>query len=218
MDYGKAFTYPQQDPDWLKKFLIAGALYFVPVVGQLFVAGYGLEITRRVIENNPQVLPEWTDFGMLIKKGLYALVVGLVYALPVILLSVCAQIPNIALSLDTSGSNTEVLATVSMVVAGCLSCLIFIYAIFMGMVMPAALARVAATDQLGAAFKFGEVIGLVRSKPAVYFIVMLVSSLALSLLASVGLILCFVGIVFGAAYGVFVSSHLNGQAYLAPAN
>ena len=96
MDYTKAFTYPQQDADWLKKFLIAGALNLVPVVGWLLVVGYMLEVTRRVVEHNSQLLPEWRDWGNLFKKGLYVAVIGLVYALPIIVLALCSAIPNVA--------------------------------------------------------------------------------------------------------------------------
>jgi hypothetical protein len=221
MEYGKAFTYPQQDPNWIKKFVIGGLLYFVPVVGQLLVAGYGLEITRRVIENDPQLLPEWTDWGNLFKKGLYVLVVGLVYALPILLIGLCLGAPmGIAISTlgsSSSSDNSGTLGTVISVAYACMSCLIFLYAIFMGVVLPAAMGRVAATGQLGAAFKFGEVIALVRSKLGIYFIVMLVSALAIGLLSSLGSVACGIGAAFGAAYGLLVSAYLHGQAYLAPA-
>jgi hypothetical protein len=217
MEYGKAFTYLQQDANWIKKFVIASLLYLVPVVGQLLVAGYALEITRRVIQNDPQVLPEWTDWGTLFKKGLYALVVGLVYALPILLIGLCLGAPmGIAIStMDQNNSST--LGSVIGIGYACMSCLILLYAIFLGVMIPAALGRVAATEQLGAAFKFGEVLALVRSKLGVYFIVMLVSALTLSVLSSLGTIACGIGAVFGAAYGLLVGAHLHGQAYLAPA-
>ncbi len=219
MDIAKAFTYPQQDPDWLKKFIIAGALYLVPIVGQLLVAGYALEITRRVIENNPRLMPEWGDWGALFRKGLNVFVVGLVYALPVILLALCAWVPSFALGLTSSSdnSNAGILGAVAGIVGICFGLLILVYAIFLGVTVPAALGRVAATGELGSAFRFGEVVALVRSKLTTYLIVMLVSGLAASVLASLGTIACFIGAAFGAAYAMLVSAHLHGQAYLAPA-
>jgi Protein of unknown function (DUF4013) len=219
MDIGKALTYPQQDPNWLKKFVIAGLLYFVPIAGQLLVAGYALEITRRVIENDPQLLPEWGDWGALFKKGLNVFVVGLVYALPIILLALCSTVPSIVIGAMSSSDNgnAAALGSVAGIVSICLSFLILIYAIFLGVMLPAALGRVAATGQLSPAFRFGEVLALVRSKLATYFIVMLVSGLTLSVLSSVGTALCGIGVAFGAAYGLWISAYLHGQAYLAPA-
>ena len=219
MDIGKALTYPQQDPDWLKKFIIAGALYLVPIVGQLLVAGYALEITRRVIENNPRLMPEWGDWGTLFRKGLNVFVVGLVYALPIILLALCSWVPSFALGFTSSSdnSNAGILGTVAGIVGICFGLLILVYAIFLGVTVPAALGRVAATGELGAAFRFGEVVALVRSKLTTYLIVMLVSGLAASVLASLGTIVCFIGVAFGAAYALLIAAHLHGQAYLAPA-
>ena len=219
MEYGKAFTYVQQDANWIKKFVVAGLLYFVPIAGQLLVAGYALEITRRVIENNPEVLPEWGDWGTLFKKGLNVLVVGLVYALPLILIGLCLGAPlGVAISSMSDSGSGDGLVGVIGIAYSCLSCVILLYALFMGVMLPAALGRVAATDQLGAAFKFGEVLALVRSKLLVYVVVMLVASLAASLLASLGSIVCGIGVVFGAAYGQLVAAHLYGQAYQAPAS
>jgi len=216
MDYTKAFTYPQQDADWLKKFLIAGALNLVPVVGWLLVVGYMLEVTRRVVEHNSQLLPEWRDWGNLFKKGLYVAVIGLVYALPIIVLALCSAIPNVAYAFMLRNGNDAAagLAPVRAIASSCFGCLTLVYAIFLGMTLPAALGKVAATDQLGSAFRFGEVIALVRAKPAVYLIIMLLSAVAASLLSSVGSIVCLVGAAWGSAYAGLIGAYLDGEAYL----
>jgi Protein of unknown function (DUF4013) len=218
MDYTKAFTFPQQDPDWIKKFVIAGALSIVPFVGSLLVAGYMFEITRRVVANNAQVMPEWTDWGNLFKKGLYVWVTGLVYALPLIVLALCSLGPRIAITMmannSSSGSAPAGAETAVAIISGCFSCLVFLYVIFLGLVVPAALGKLAATDQLSSAFRFGEVIALVRAKPAVYVIILLISAVTASLLSSVGSIVCVVGLFWGVAYAQLVAAYLHGQAYL----
>jgi uncharacterized membrane protein len=72
MDFGLAFSYPFQDQDWLKKLGIAGLLMIIPVFGWLVVAGWAIEITRRVIRHDmPLLLPDWNDFGKYIVDGLY---------------------------------------------------------------------------------------------------------------------------------------------------
>jgi hypothetical protein len=62
MEFGRAFSYTQQDPEWLKKVGIAAALMIIPFVGWLAVLGWGLEITRRVINNDPETLPDWSNW------------------------------------------------------------------------------------------------------------------------------------------------------------
>ena len=73
--------------------------------------------------------------------------------------------------------------------------------------------KLAAAGEIGAAFKIGEVIALVRARPAAYVVTWLLSSVAYSILLSVGFIVCFVGMFVGSAYGGLIAAHLTGQAY-----
>jgi hypothetical protein len=220
VDYGKAFTFPQEDPEWIKKVAIAGVVALLAVVPLLQIIpilllwGYVLEITRRVIAGETPVLPEWTDFGGLLKKGLFSLVVGLVYALPLILLLACLGLPYLGVAF--AGGNEDMantLATIASVASLCFGCLAAIYALVMAVVMPAAIGRLAATGEIGPALRFGEVFAIVRAKPGVYIIVALLAGLAISVLSSVGSIACGIGAAWGIAYGAIAGGHLYGQAY-----
>jgi len=225
MEYGNAFTFPQQDPDWIKKVAIAGGILFVglafswlllipAITAGLLLGGYGLEITRRVIAGESNLLPEWTDFGGLIKKGLYVFVVQLVYALPLLVFGACIGLTNGLVATTANSSNDSgTLATIASVVSACCGCLILLYAIIMGMALPVAVGRLAATGELGPALRVGEVIALVRTKPAVFLIVALLSSISVSILSSIGSLICGIGAPFGLAYGLLATAHLYGQAY-----
>ena len=227
MEYGKAFTFPQQDTDWIKKVAIAGGILFaglafswlllIPIIAAgLLLGGYGLEITRRVIAGESNVLPEWTDFGGLFKKGFSAFVVQLVYALPIVVLALCIATPQVAVTMmagSSSSSDVETMVTIASVASACCGCLIALYAIFMAMLMPAAIGKLAATGEIGPALRVAEVVALVRAKPAVFLIVALLSGLAYSILSSIGSAICGIGAPFGMAYAIIVASHLYGQAY-----
>jgi len=221
MEYGKAFTFPQEDKDWIKKVAIAGVvmlLTFVPVlniVTGIMMSGYTLEVTRRVIVGEQPVLPEWTDFGGLLKKGLLAFVVGLVYAIPLILLASCIALPQIGLELAASGDSdtAQTVATIASVVSACFGCLVAIYAILLAVVLPAAIGKLAVTGEIGPALRVGEVFALVRAKPGVFIVVALLGGLATSILSSVGSIACVIGAAWGIAYGLIATAHLYGQAY-----
>jgi len=89
MDIGKAFTYVFEDEDWVKKVLIGGVINLIPIVGLLFTSGYMLETLKNVMEGHPLPLPEWDDWGGKFMKGLMAAIIGLVYSLPVIVLTLC---------------------------------------------------------------------------------------------------------------------------------
>lgn len=214
MEYGKAFTYPQQDADWLKKWGILGAVGLIPVLGAILTLGYGIEITRRVINNEGTLLPEWSDFGGFLRKGFNALVISLVYLLPIILLNICINVPLAILpSLVQDSDMAVTLLSVSSFVGFCLACVAILYVLIAGPMLIGALGRYAVTDQLGAALRVGEVLAFVRPKLGVFLIVMIVAGLVGSILASLGAIACGIGALWGVAYGSLVSAHLHGQAY-----
>jgi hypothetical protein len=46
MEFGKAFSFPFEDQDWVKKLGIAGLLMIIPIIGWLAVAGWGIEMGK----------------------------------------------------------------------------------------------------------------------------------------------------------------------------
>lgn len=209
MEYGKAFAFMTDDEAWIKKFLLATVMMFIPVLGGFLLLGYSLEITRRVIKSESPVLPEWSDFGDFLKKGFLAFIVTFVYTLPAALLSACAQAPLILSSLGDD-------STVQLIGGGvgvCFACVAFVIALASAMLIPIALGRIADTGQIGTAFRFDELFKLLRTKPAIYLITLILVSVAGLVLVPIGMVACFVGIFPAVAYINLVAAHLYGQAY-----
>jgi hypothetical protein len=98
------------------------------------------------------------------------------------------------------------------VVFGCLGCFSLIYGILIGLALPAAMGNLAATGQLNAGFRFGEIIGLVRAAPGAYGMVLL-GAIVGGIIAMLGLIACFIGVIFTAAFAMAFNAHLWAQAY-----
>lgn len=208
MNLGKAFTYPFDDPDWMKKIGIAAVMMIIPIVGGLFVMGWAIEITRRVIQGEAYPMPQWEDFMGLLVKGLKVVVISLVYLLPVILVSACTQ----GLTLLGQETGEDIVMTIAMVVSVCFGCLVFLYSLLAGLVLPAAFGKFAATGDLKAAFRFGEVISMVRAVPVAYIMVLLGGFVA-SLIGGLGVIACVIGVFVTIPYANAVTAHLWGQAY-----
>jgi hypothetical protein len=207
VNIGKAFTFAFEDKDWLKKIGIAGLVMLIPLIGQITVGGWALEVTKRVINREPETLPDWSAFGDYLVKGLKMFVIGLVYALPIILLSVCSVLPMVFVG----DSNDNALSTL-LILSYCFYCLIALYGIALWFLIPAAFANFVVTDELGAAFRFSQVIGLVRAAPSAYLLA-LVGSIVAGFIGGLGGILCVIGVVFTVAYAYIIQSHLWGQAY-----
>ncbi len=219
MDIGKAFSFVFEDSDWIVKVLIAGAILLVGLLFSWLVliplilafallGGYSIEIMRRVINGQADLMPDWDNWGEMIADGLKAIVIGIVYALPFIIISACLGIPLGLVSDQGGGSN----ALVSLLSVG-LSCLNIIWSIIISILLPAALAFWVADDDLGAAFRFGEVIAFVRDNLTTYLITFLMSWVA-SIVGSLGVILCGLGWFVTQPYSLMVTGHLYGQAYL----
>ncbi len=206
MDFGKAFTFVFEDEDWLKKIALGGLLSLIPVIGIFLVIGYGLEVTKRVIKGDVEVLPDWSDFGGYLTKGFLVFLIAFVYLLPVILVQICSSLPFLYENAD------ETLLTVFTIVTVCFGCFTFLYSLAAYLVLPAAVGRYAATGELGEAFKLGAIFGMVKDNLGTYGMVLLGGIIA-SLVASLGSIACVIGVLFTMVYSMAVNGHLWGQAY-----
>lgn len=205
MDIGRSITYVFQDPAWIKKVAIGGLLLFVPILGWLIVAGYFLRIIRQVASGIDLPLPEWDDFGGDLILGLKGIIAAFVWALPVMIISACVWIP---LAIVGDGNGAAGAAAGGLAAAG--YCLNFILSLALAFVMPLVYSRVATTDSVSAALDVSAIIAEARQYP-VPLLIAVGMSYALGIAASLGFILCIVGVVFTSFLAYVMLSHLYGQ-------
>jgi hypothetical protein len=208
MDFGKAFSFVFEDEDWVKKIAVGGLISLIPVIGIFLVLGWGVEITKRVINGDAEVLPDWSDFGGYLSRGFMVFVIAFIIFLPVILVQSCGS----GLPFLTDSYDQEALTTALWVLSACLTCITILYSIVAYMILPAAVARYAATGEFGAAFKLGEIFTVVRNNLGTYAMVLL-GGIVASLVASLGTIACVIGVLFTTVYSFAINGHLWGQAY-----
>jgi hypothetical protein len=213
MKFGDAFTYVFQDPDWFKKIIIPGLIgVLLPIIGQMVLLGWGLKVTLNVIRNNPNPLPDM-DFGGDLGRGFKAWVVSLVYGIPMFIF----YLPIMIFSIIASESGEQSMAVVAAIAGACFGFLMLLYGILMGLLLPAAYARVAVEDTIGAGLAFKEVFNMVK-KNLVTYLLILVGTLAASFISSLGSIACVVGIFLTVPYATAIMGHLYGQGYLEAKN
>jgi hypothetical protein len=208
MDYGKAFTYPFEDKEWVPKILIGGLLNLVPIVN-LAVIGYALRIVKNVADGMERPLPNWDDFGDYFVKGLITFVAALVYALPVMILGGLMGVFSALTGYDTSGS--QQFSPFVVCIWG-LSCLSGLYSLFLGLILPVAFGKYAISNEFGAFFRLGEIFRFIASNLGEYIIAWLLTLVAF-FIAGFGTILCFVGVVFTEFWAILVGPHLLGQLF-----
>ncbi len=210
MEFGLAFSFQFKDPDWLKKIALAALVSLIPVIGGLFLMGWGVEIARRVINRHPVPLPD-LDFGANIGKGFLLGIIGLVYSIPLVIFWLpITVVPALGVAAELDENTLGVVMTI---VSLCCGGLALLYAIFMAFMLPAAYGNFAAKGNLGAGVRFAEVFALVKAAPVAYLLV-LVGGLIAGFIAPLGSIACGIGVVVTAAYAMSMMFHLTGQAYL----
>jgi hypothetical protein len=103
--------------------------------------------------------------------------------------------------------------------AACFGCLILIWTIIVLLATPVIYIRLAETEELSSAFRFGDILSFTRDhvgQVIIATIMYLVAGLVFGLIGSiVGLILCLVGLFFTLPAAQFITtlvqSHLYGQ-------
>jgi hypothetical protein len=206
MNYGKAFSFFFEDPEWFKKMLIGGVfnLLGLVVVGTIINAGYYIRVMRNVRDGLEEILPDWEEIGGFLSDGLAPWGITLIYSLPSTLPSIVANV------LSTFGSAIkEDVGTAFSGLSLCCSCLSLLGYLVTALA-PAALVNFARDESFGAAFRFGELFKIIQKYPGPYVLTILVT-IALHILGGFGVIACCVGALATYFWSSCASYHLYGQ-------
>jgi hypothetical protein len=223
----QAFTFIFKDPAWISKLAIAAglSLFNVLIIPIFLMAGYGYRIMQGVIVGRkPPELPEWKDWGGLLKDGLRVYAVGLVYALPAILVML-ASVAIFFVSAIPMVDNGSVepwmpVLWLSMPVA---FALIMVLSIPMQLIGQVAMAHLVAKDRFSAAFQFREMWSIFKANAGGFILTWLIVYAATIAIVFVSqfvmytVVLCIIYplvIAAGSVYLAVVSYALYAQAYV----
>jgi len=185
--------------------------------------GYTNEIIRRVSRDDPEPLPNWDDLGKMFVQGLILVIVGLIYALPIVILSLL-YIPVFSTTAE-SAANSDTLSTVLSGGGIVLTCCLTVYGLLLSFVFPAVQVHYSRNETFASCFALGEITKLVTSNLGNYFVAWL-SYLVFAVIASVvvgivGTVLAFlpcigwaIALLISAALGPVIGvvyGHLFGQ-------
>ena len=224
LDIGKAFTFVMEDQKWVAKLAIGGGLAlawvlaFFTIIGWipigLILTGYLVQLARNVIMGSPTPLPEWDNWGERMIDGFKAWLIGFIYSLPAFLISGIFSFPAIISSFRDSAngvsSSGASVATTGLSYGG--SCLAWIVGIIVGLFVPIAIGRYAATSNFSEAFQFGAIFNTLRQYFVTYLVITLLSGIVLAFIAGLGVIAICIGAGFTWFYSQLVLYHLYGQA------
>lgn len=182
---GDAVRYPSQD--W-KKVVTFGVFFLLNyvIIGILFWPGYALRALKATLAGSDE-LPEFGDWGEMVVDSLKVIIVSIVYSIiPAIVIFI--GIYGSAVSIQNVGTLMSPMAAFSLI-SGVVIIGIILEIIF-GLALIMAIANMALYDsELGAAFRFSEILDLINSigwvDYIVWFIVMIIVGIVIGIIASI---------------------------------
>ncbi len=205
MNYSRAFSYVFEDKNWLSKILIAGLISLIPVVGQIYLCGWMIEIVRRVKAGRIDILPT-THFSYFLTLGLKMIVVTLIYSIPVIIVSGILQL------IVSAGNTDDSAFTIFFAGIGCIGGILsLVLQIAIALLTTYGIIKLAETDQIKACLDFNDAFQCIKANIGTFIIVELLSIVA-GLIQAAGIIVC-IGFIFTVPYGVAITGHLVGQLW-----
>lgn len=209
VNFTKAFTYIFEDERWFDKLIVPLLVSLIPVIGQFVMLGYILRTINNVANNELNPLPTF-DFGEDLSRGFRYTLINLVYSLPAFLLALLLMLPINMLN-DNSGTGAEVLGIMLMLL---IVCLIVVYALALFLIQPISMSNFAVKNTFASGFEFGNFFKRLRTDFKAWLLVYAGSILA-GLIAPLGSIVFFIGVVVTTFYGQLLVAHLSGQAMTA---
>lgn len=240
----QVLMFPFRGNGWQGRFLVACCLslgnYFIPVIPSIFLAGYLMEIMRRIIMDgrNPE-MPEWSDWGGFGLRGIKAMGATLILTLP----AVAPWMVGLALSfmpalmvpfIDNMSRNASgfifLIMMLMMVGMMVMFGLAMIFSLLIGVFIPASLGHLAAKDSFLAAFNLGAWWKVMRANLSGYFLAWLVvmglytlTMFAVQFLYLTVIFCCLLPIVMSVIYtyiglvsaALFAGAYREGQNRLA---
>ncbi len=186
MNYGGAFTYMFSQEGWVRKFVIAIAMFFVPVLGPIVLTGWALDILRNLQQGAPDPLPEWTgdDFARWLGRGMGLSVAVVTFMLPAMAVIFALYACGIIVA-SQAGSD---------IVFMCLGCVFLIVYAIVGLGAQVVAVRYASTDRLDVGLDYAQTFNLVMANIApllIIVVLMFVMGIVITILTplSLGLIM-----------------------------
>jgi hypothetical protein len=229
MDIGKSFSYPFDDKQWVSKMGLGAVISLVPILN-FAMTGYMIQIVRNLMDGTQEPLPNWDDLSKKFMDGLMLVLAGIVYALPVIILS-CLPLSVMTIPAIIASGNSD-LQDVSNAISGAggvlfaaMTCLFVIYGLALSVIFPAIYVNYAKEGTFASCFRLREVFDIIGKNAGAFFTawgVSLVAGIVVGLVTGIvgsilGLIPCIgwiASIIISLAVGVYlmmIYAHLFGQ-------
>lgn len=214
MDIERGFKFVFQEKNWFGKIVVGGLmiLFSFLVIPLLIYYGYLVEVAMRTIRGEEQLLPEWDNIGRKIANGFKLFVIVLIYLIPFFVLFI---FPMLSVNFEFDGmKGREIVASAGKLSGESLLLFIlsFVYLIFFALIFPFIVGKFSENESISDAFAISDIFSMFRNNIGDAVIVFLLT-VFVQLLASLGFVLCFVGLLLTAFWANIVQYYLYGELY-----
>ena len=215
-----AFAWPVRDPEWPVKVLITGLLLLIPIAGAINGLGWMLATLDRLRAGEERLAPAHLGY---LGRGVQLFAAQLVYSLAVAVVALVIYLPAVLIAVSQGrGSGSTGLIVVSLLLNLLAFGVTTVGSLALTFATPAI---VLATDRGGVrgGLAVREIVRRSRANPTNTLIAGLML-IAAGLISSLGLIACFIGVLFTTAYAlavqawVYRSFELGSYAGVEPAS
>lgn len=163
--FGELMAFPVRGEKWAEKMLIGSGLillmFVVPIVPLIFVNGFAIRILLQAVGGERLELPAWRDWDKLASFGARALVIGMIFMLPAMLVFFAGfslyMLSTISMSAADSGAAWPFALFFIGMGAWMISLPVgSLLMVLAAAIIPPALAHFAVNDRFSAAFRFKE--------------------------------------------------------------
>ncbi|CUU09616.1 Protein of unknown function (DUF4013) [Candidatus Kryptobacter tengchongensis] len=224
MNIERGFRFVFQERNWFGKIIVGGVmmLFSFLIIPLLIYYGYLVEVAKRTIKEEQQLLPEWDEIGRKLANGFKLAVIIIVYLIPFFIL-LGISFPFSTLEFENFKSR-EIITYIMPLPPNLflkweltgISFLLFlsslVYIILFALILPFIIGKFAENESINDAFAISDIFSMFRDNIGDAIIVFLLT-IFLQLLASLGFVLCFVGILLTGFWASIVQYYLYGELY-----
>ena len=222
MDIGRALTYFSDDDRWVEKTAIGTGLLLISslllvaligILGYFILFGYLVRLIQNVRDDAHPVLPEWDQWGDDLVRGVKLAAVYLVWALPIILVSVPLFIIGVVISENMPYRDDDI----GTIFGVCALCLQFLFGIAYAVFQPGLTIAYARNENISDGLQVSEIWDWTRDNIGNVVIVAILTVIAgliiMTVGSIVGLILCIIGTVVTVPLSQLIVYYFQGHLY-----
>ncbi len=165
-DIPLALRFVFDDPGWLPKLLIGSlfTLLSIFLIGNIWIAGYGVRLVRRVVDGERHPLPDWNDLGGMFQDGLRATIILLIHTIPILIIMVILALAmGGAIAVFDTAQNVPRGFRLTLVLLAVAGYVLFTFVnLALLFYIPAVLARFVLLNRVSAAFEVRENVSFIR--------------------------------------------------------